>query len=70
MARVRDMQGCPAHLVTLKSDGKRRHPSRCIFAVGKAPNRYCTNEQSPVWKDKCSSAAKCDFYEEGDVKNG
>ena len=70
MARVRDMQGVPSHIVTLKSDGKRRHPAHCIFAEGKGKERYCTNEQCPVWKNRCGTAAKCDFYEERNVKNG
>ena len=68
MPRVREMQGVHAHITTLKSDGKRRHPSRCIFAKGKSPNRYCANEQCPVWRNKCSTAAKCDYYEERDTK--
>ena len=70
MARVRDMQGTPAHIVTLKSNDKRRHPAYCIFAEGKGRERYCTNEQCPVWKEHCGNAAKCDYYEEKDVKNG
>lgn len=42
VARVRDMQGVPAQLEYLKSDGKRRHPSYCIFheGTGKKPNMY------------------------------
>ena len=64
MPRVRDMQGVSAQIVTLKSDGKRRHPSHCIFAEGKGSNRFCTNEQCPMWKEHCRTAAKCDYYEE------
>ena len=68
MARVRDMQGVSAQIVTLKADGKRRHPARCIFAEGKGGERYCTNEQCPVWKEQCHTAKRCDFYEEKEKK--
>ena len=67
MARVRDMQGVPAHIVILKSDGKRRHPSRCIFAEGVGTNRLCTNPQCPIYYEHCKSAAKCNYYEERDT---
>lgn len=40
MARVRDMQGVPAQLEHLKSDGKRRHPSYCIFHEGTGKTEY------------------------------
>lgn len=46
MPKVSQMQGVSAHLTTLKSDGKRRHPSYCIFADGKGKNRICTSPQS------------------------
>ena len=71
MVRVREMQGVFAHISTVKSnDGKRRHPAHCVFAEGKGANRFCTNEQCPVWKSNCRSASKCDFYEERTVKDG
>ena len=63
MARVRDMQGVSAQIVTLKSDGMRRHPAHCIFSDGKGASRICTCPQSPIYYKHCSSAAKCDFYE-------
>lgn len=66
MARVRDMQGVPAHIVTLKSDGKRRHPAHCIFAEGKGANRICTNPQCQKYYERCNSASKCDYYERKD----
>ena len=67
MARVGDMQGVSAHITVVKSnDGVRRHPAHCIFAEGKGKNRCCANEQSPIWKERCSSASKCDYYEEKD----
>ena len=66
MARVRDMQGVPAHIVTLKSDGIRRHPSYCIFADGKGKNRVCTCPQSPTYYKNCNSAAKCNYYDRKD----
>ena len=64
MPRVRDMQGVSAHLTTLKSDGKRRHPARCIFADGKGEKRICTSPQSSLYMHKCKSAKMCDYYEE------
>ena len=70
MERVRDMQGVSAQLITLKSDGKRRHPSHCIFAEGKGANRICTNPQSSIYYKHCKTSAKCAYYEERDVKNG
>lgn len=56
MARVRDMQGVPAQLEYLKSDGKRRHPSYCIFHEGTGKNRICTNPQCEVYYKNCRSA--------------
>lgn len=61
---VRHMQGVAAHLTTLKSDGKRRHPSRCIFAKGKNGSRICTCPQGPLYYKQCKSASRCEFYEE------
>ena len=66
MPRVRDMQGVPAHIVALKSDGIRRHPAYCIFAEGKGKSRICTCPQNPNYYKHCSSAAKCDNYEKKD----
>lgn len=63
MARVRDMQGVPSHIETLKSDGNRRHPSYCIFAEGIGAKRICTNPQCSLYYERCRSAAKCDYYE-------
>ena len=64
MPRVREMQGVSAHLVSLKSDGRRRHPSYCIFAEGKGKSRQCTCPQSSIYYEHCNSASKCDYYEE------
>ena len=58
------MQGVPAHIETLKSDGRRRHPSYCIFAQGKGTNRMCNNSKCPMYCGRCKSAAKCDYYKE------
>ncbi len=63
MPKVREMQGVSAHLVSLKSDGRRRHPSYCIFAEGKGKSRQCTCPQSPIYYDYCNSASKCEFFE-------
>lgn len=70
MSRVREMQGVSAQIVTLKSDGKRRHPSYCIFAEGRGKSRRCTCPQSTMYYEPCFSAAKCQFYErkEGEDK--
>lgn len=63
MARVRDMQGVPAHLEYLKSDGKRRHPAYCIFREGTGKSRICTNPAGPKYRQSCNSAKNCDYYE-------
>lgn len=62
MPKISQMQGVPAHLETLKSNGIRRHPAHCIFAKGKGASRSCTSPLSPFYLQHCSSAAKCDFY--------
>lgn len=64
MARVRDMQGTPAHIECLKSNDKRRHPSYCIFHDGTGKNRICTNPLCPLYSESCNSARFCDYYEE------
>lgn len=64
MARVREMQGVSAHLEYLKSDGKRRHPARCIFHEGTGKARICMNPQSNIYTEKCNTAKRCDYYEE------
>ena len=63
MPKVSQMQGVSAHLTTLKSDGKRRHPSYCIFADGKGKNRICTSPQSYNYRKHCTSAKSCEYYE-------
>lgn len=68
MSRVSEMQGVPAHITTLKSDGIRRHPSYCIFAEGKGKARICTCAQGPNYYKHCNSAARCDYYERKDNK--
>lgn len=64
MARVRDMQGVPAQLEYLKSDGKRRHPAHCTFHEGKGKNRICRNMNCHRFNQSCNSAKNCDYYEE------
>lgn len=66
MPKVSQMQGVPAHLTTLKSDGKRRNPARCIFAYGVGKKRICTSPQSTFYNAQCTSAKNCDYYEERD----
>lgn len=63
MPKVSQMQGVSAHLTTLKSDGKRRHPAYCIFAEGKGKTRICTSPQCSNYYKHCSSASKCEYYE-------
>lgn len=55
MSRVREMQGVPAQLEYLKSDGKRRHPAHCIFREGTGKSRICTN---PLSKPITSTAIR------------
>jgi len=64
MPRVRDMQGTPAQLEYLKSDGNRRHPAHCMFHEGTGRSRICTNPQSKKYYENCHSAKNCDHYEE------
>lgn len=67
MARVRDMQGVPAQIEVLRSnDGHRRHPSHCIFHMGAGRARICDNPHSPIYRENCSSAKNCEYYEEED----
>ena len=64
MPRVRDIQGVPAHLEYLKSDGKRRHPAHCIFHEGTGKSRICTNPTGGKYYQPCNSAKNCEYYEE------
>ena len=64
MARVRDMQGVPAHLAYIKTKDKRRHPAHCIHSDGKGKERVCMNTQSGIYNHHCSSASRCDYYKE------
>ncbi len=66
MPKVSQMQGVPAHLETLKSDGIKRHPAWCKFAEGKRSERTCKNKKCPIYLTHCSSAAKCQYYEKND----
>ena len=70
MARAREMQGVPAHIEVLKSnDGIRRHPSHCIYSVGKRTNRICDCPDSPKWRVHCSSSKNCDFYQDNRLES-
>ena len=65
MAKVREMQGVPAHLEYLKrTDNHRRHPAHCIFHEDKGRNRICTNPHCGKYMQACNSAKNCDYYEE------
>ena len=67
MSRVREMQGVPAQLEYLKSDGKRRHPAHCIFREGTGKSCICTNPLSKTYYEHCNSAKNCDYYEESET---
>lgn len=65
MPKVSQMQGVPAHLETLKSDGKRRYISRCIHSIHKGNHKYeCTCKYSAYNDQLCRSSKNCDYYEE------
>lgn len=65
MAKINEMQGVPAHLVYLKSDGKRRHPAHCKFHEGIGKKRICyCKDNREMYLLNCKSAKNCDFYEE------
>lgn len=64
MKKVREMQGVPAHLVTLRANDKRRHPARCKFHTGKGKQRICKCKICPLYLLPCTSAAKCGYYDE------
>ena len=65
MARVREMQGVPAHLEYLKAKDKRRHPARCKYAEGKTKERICKCENnSNKFLLHCPSSKDCEYYEE------
>lgn len=64
MAKVKEMQGVPAHLEYLKTDGKRRHPAHCVFHDGVGRNRICTNTQSDMYNRHCNTSKNCDHYKE------
>lgn len=63
MAGVRHMQGVPAHLTTLKGDGKRRDKRRCIFYD--KDDKSCTCAQNlNYYNCTCGGSSKCEHYEE------
>lgn len=64
MSKLAKMQGVSAHLVTLKSDGKRRHPAHCVFSKGIGAQRTCGCEKCPKYCLRCTSATRCDYYKE------
>ena len=62
MPKVSQMQGVSAHLEVLKSDGHRRHPAHCIYAIGKGKNRKCNNANYNNYQCECHSAVRCSAY--------
>lgn len=64
MPKVSQMQGVPAHLEVIKSDGHRRHPARCIYAEGSGRNRKCNYSNYTNYKCECHNASHCEVYEE------
>lgn len=69
MARVREMQGVSAQITALHTtDGVRRHTSHCIYAEGKGKARMCTCPECEIYMRRCTSAARCTYYEERDER--
>lgn len=65
MPKVSQMQGTPAQLEYLKSDGKRRYPTRCLYFKGKRGTGVCQcNKNVSNYSLLCHSASKCDYYKE------
>lgn len=65
MSKISEMQGVPAHLEILKSDGKRRNISRCRYSVHKGKHLYlCDCISSGYYKKECHSCAHCVYYKE------
>lgn len=66
MPKVKQMQGVPAHLEVLKSDGKRRSISKCIYSEHKGNHKYeCKCKKSPYNLKECHNSKNCDYYKEG-----
>lgn len=67
---VRNMQGTPAHLETIKTtDGVRRHPAHCVYADGRGKQRKCSCKICPNYGCGCNSASRCDYYEDDRIIN-
>ena len=65
MAGVKNMQGVPAHLETIKSKDRRRNMSRCIFLL--KPSKICDCAQNlGYYRQRCGGSSKCDYHEEKD----
>lgn len=62
MARAREMQGVAAHKESLRSDGERRHPAWCVYALGKGKARLCTSTECILYEKNCRSAKYCQWY--------
>lgn len=64
MSKISKMQGVPAYLETLKSDGVRRHISWCVHSIHLGHHQYeCTCKESPYNDGLCHSAKRCAYYQ-------
>ncbi len=69
MPKVSQMQGVPAQLEYLKSDGKRRSISKCIFSEHQGARVYiCTCPLSVRYNEECHNSRNCMQYEEIETK--
>lgn len=60
---VRHMQGVPAHLEVVKSDGERRNIAWCVHSIHLGNHRYeCTRKESPYNDELCHGAKRCAYY--------
>ena len=72
MARVREMQGVPAHLEYLKRNDeeqkkRRRNIAHCIYSKHIEKRIYiCTCKESPNFNVECHNSRNCSIYKEKD----
>lgn len=60
---VRNMQGTPSHLETLRTgEKKRRDKRRCKFYT--KPEKVCDCVESPYFEKICGGSSRCDYYQE------
>lgn len=63
MARVRDMQGVPAHLETLHTNDRRRNKAHCIHSEHTGNRVYICHCQDSGYREKaCGGSSRCAYY--------